>query len=105
MEMTILIALLILAAVYLGFRVVGGYRSYHEFRGPLLAICPETKKSVLVELAAEKMAMKTVLGKPHFRLKKCSRWPEREGCGQECLQEIEGRFPESEPSSTRKKAS
>ncbi len=105
MQTTILIVLLVLAALYLGFRVVRAYRSYYEFRGPLLAICPQTKKSVVIELAAGKMAMKAVVGKPHFRVKKCSRWPERGDCGQECLKEIEGRFPASEPSSAHKKAS
>jgi len=105
METTILIVLLILAAIYLGFRVLRAFRSYHEFRGPLLAICPETKKSVLIELSAGKMALKTVVGKSHFRVKKCSRWPTRRDCGQECLKEIEGRFPESELSSAHKKAS
>jgi hypothetical protein len=102
MQTTILIVLLVLAALYLGFRVVRAYRSYYEFRGPLLAICPETKKSVVIELSAGKMAIEAVVGKPHFRVKKCSRWPERRDCGQECLKEIEGRFPELKSSTTRK---
>jgi hypothetical protein len=29
------------------------------------------------------------LSQPHLRLSECSRWPERQGCGQECLSQIE----------------
>jgi hypothetical protein len=35
-------------------------------------------------------AAATALGKsPELRLSSCSRWPERAGCGQECLRQIE----------------
>jgi hypothetical protein len=29
------------------------------------------------------------LGRPQFRLRDCSRWPEKAGCGQECLAQVE----------------
>jgi hypothetical protein len=29
-------------------------------------------------------------GVPEVRLKECSRWPERGGCGQDCLIQVEG---------------
>jgi hypothetical protein len=94
METTILIVLLSLAALYMGFRAIRGFHLYRMVRGPLLVICPETTRSALVELAAGTMAVERIAGGLSFQVKQCSRWPERQDCGQDCLRKIEGRFPE-----------
>ena len=66
--------------------VVGAYRT---FRGTRLVTCPETQESAAVEVDARRAALMAALGGTELRLQDCSRWPERQACGQECLQQIE----------------
>ena len=74
-----------LLVVVLG-RVV--YR-WTVFRAKRLVTCPENQRPAGVNLDAGHAAW-TGLGKsPHFRLASCTRWPERAGCGQQCLSQIE----------------
>jgi len=101
MEATILIVLLSLAAVYLGVRAIRGFRLYQEVRGPLLVTCPETKQSAVVEVAAGTMAVESIVEGIGFQVGQCSRWPMREDCAQDCLRQIEGRFPELRISSAK----
>jgi hypothetical protein len=82
----VILALLALALGYLLFR---GLRTYFKVRGKRLVTCPETQKSAAVDLDAAHLARDAVFGTPQFRLSECSRWPERQGCGQECLKQIE----------------
>jgi hypothetical protein len=59
------------------------------YRGTRLVACPETKRPAAVELDALRAAFPLLgdeLGR--FRLSSCSRWPEKAGCGQECLSEV-----------------
>ena len=60
------------------------------YRGTRLVACPETKQPAAVELDSIRAAL-TLLGdeSPRLRLTNCSRWPEKAGCGQECLGEVE----------------
>lgn len=86
--------LLILSAVamVLGLAVffcVPALRAYRTFHGKRIITCPETHKPAAVEVAAGKAARTGILGDPTLRLKQCSRWPERQDCGQECLQQVE----------------
>lgn len=64
-------------------------RAYVEFRGRRLIICPESHRPAAVELDAGRAARASLAGRPDLRLHDCSRWPERAGCGQECLAQIE----------------
>ena len=60
------------------------------YRGTRLVACPETKRPAAVKLDAMRAAFKPFGGDPgRFRLTSCSRWPEKAGCGQECLSEVE----------------
>jgi hypothetical protein len=88
----------LIAAVMLGMiaayflqRGIHGTRVYYAFRGSRLVTCPETRQRAVVELDAKSMGMQAILGSPRLRLQACSRWPMREGCGQECLRQIEAR--------------
>ena len=58
-------------------------------RGTRLVTCPETGRPVAVDLDVQYSAVHSSFGRPHFRLKDCTRWPERAGCGQTCLSDIE----------------
>ena len=82
----VILALLTLALGYLLFR---GLRSYFKLRGKRLVTCPETQKPAAVDLDAIHLARDAAFGTPQLRLSECSRWPERQECGQECLKQIE----------------
>jgi hypothetical protein len=64
-------------------------RHYLRWRGARLVHCPETHETVAVEVDAADAVRAALRAKPGLHLKECSRWPERAGCGQECLQELE----------------
>ena len=63
--------------------------AYLRFRGSRVITCPETRAPAAVEVDARHAAAAAALGTPHLRLTSCSRWPERQGCGQECLKQVE----------------
>ncbi len=88
---TILVAVAVLAiAVGLFvFRAIPGIRAYFAYRGKRLITCPENLKTEAVDVAAGEAAVGAFLSEPTLRLKQCSRWPGRQDCGQECLQQIE----------------
>ena len=71
------------------FRVILATRAYYTYRGRWLVRCPETQRTAAVGVAAGKAATTALWGNPALRLDQCSRWPERQNCGQECLQQIE----------------
>jgi len=85
----IILFVLVLAVGLFVFRAIPGVRAFFQFRGQRLITCPETKEAAAVEVAAAEAAAGAFLSEPTLRLKECSRWPERENCGQECLQQIE----------------
>ncbi len=91
MTATILIAVLVLALAVALFlvRAIPGVRAYFGYRGKRLITCPETHKPEAVNVDVREAALGAFLSEPTLRLKQCSRWPERQDCGQECLQQIE----------------
>ena len=91
MSLTLLITLvvLLLAIGLFVFRAIPGVRAYFDYRGKRLITCPETQMPAAVDVSAGEAAVGAFLSEPTLRLKDCSRWPERAGCGQDCLQQIE----------------
>ncbi len=91
MTLTVFIALIVLfLAVGLFItRTIPGVRAYFAYRGKRLITCPESHTPEAVEVAAKEAAVGAFLNEPTLRLNECSRWPERQGCGQECLKQIE----------------
>jgi hypothetical protein len=87
--LTIIIAVLVLAVALFTFRAVPGVRAYFKFRGKRLVMCPETKEPAAVDVAAGEAALGAFLDEPTLRLNECSRWPERQDCGQDCLSQVE----------------
>ena len=63
-------------------------KSYRRYRGARVVTCPETKRTVAVEVNASRAAASGLFDDPQLRLSSCSRWPERADCGQECLAQI-----------------
>ncbi len=88
-HMIIALVIVLLAVGLFIFRAIPGLRAYFNFRGKRLVTCPENEAHAAVEVNAIEAAEGAFLGEPTLRLHECSRWPEREGCGQECLKQIE----------------
>lgn len=84
--------LLSIVAVVIGiilFLSIPALSAYFTFRGKRLVTCPETHKAEAVHVAAGKAAFTALLGDSKLRLDRCSRWPERQDCGQDCLKQVE----------------
>lgn len=87
--LTIIIAVLVLAVGLFVLRAIPSVRAYARFKGQRLVTCPETHCAAAVDVAAREAAIGTFLNEPTLRLVECSRWPERQGCGQDCLKQVE----------------
>ena len=83
----LVIAIIAFTAFYFVVPLVVG--AYVRYRGARVVICPETREPAGVNVDAGHAAATASFGVPELRLKSCSRWPERAGCGQECLLQIE----------------
>jgi len=79
----------ILAATVLAIGLGRALRTYLKFRGKRIVSCPETHEAAAVRIAAGDAALSATLGHEHLKLSACSRWPEKDACGQECLMQIE----------------
>ena len=78
--------------VVLAALVVGGVvliRTWLSWREKRLITCPENEKPAAVRVDALRAASGVLTGHAGLRLSECSRWPEKQGCGQECLRQIE----------------
>lgn len=89
MKINLVYVIAILAAGGFGYVIYVAIRSYLRFYGTRLVTCPETKEAAAVSLDALDAAKESFIGTSRFRLSNCSRWPERQDCGQECLRQIE----------------
>ena len=57
-------------------------KAWWTFRGDRVVTCPDNQRHAGVKVDALRAAAT-------LRLRACSRWPEKAGCGQECLRQIE----------------
>lgn len=88
-SMWAILSLGIVAAGLAIFISLRGARVFLRARGKRLVTCPESHCVAAVELDAKGAALRTFRGGDYLCLQDCSRWPERENCGQECLTEID----------------
>ena len=72
--------------VIFGRRLAGAWMTY---RGTRVVVCPENREMVTVKVDAGHAAFSASQGRPDLRLESCTQWPEKGGCGQECLGQIE----------------
>jgi hypothetical protein len=86
-ELYLIVLLLVLAALYFVVPFVAG--TFVRYRGKRVITCPETRKPAAIEVDAGHAALTAAISHPDLRLKSCSRWPDREDCGQECLLQVE----------------
>ncbi|HKU26455.1 MAG TPA: hypothetical protein VJQ54_13355 [Candidatus Sulfotelmatobacter sp.] len=87
--LAIIIAVLVSGFSLFVLRAVPGIRAYWQLRGQRLVTCPETHKPEAVSVAAAEAGLGAFFNEPTLRLRECSRWPERQNCGQDCLQQID----------------
>jgi len=78
-----------IAAVMLGIAAARLLSAWVKYRGRRVVDCPENRNPAGVTVDTRRV-LATALGKSlELRLASCSRWPEKAGCGQECLKQIE----------------
>jgi hypothetical protein len=80
------------ALVGLGVLILFGRRTLRAwlgYRGTRVVVCPENREVAAVEVDALHAAWSAPQGRPELRLEDCTRWPEKAGCGQDCLRQIE----------------
>jgi hypothetical protein len=86
----LLVPLAALVALAGGFLLSGVLRAWRSYRGVHIVQCPETRKPAAVRVDTGHFARSAVMNDPpELRLASCSRWPERAGCDQECVPQIE----------------
>jgi len=59
--------------------------AYRRAKGRRPVFCPEAGQTAVIELNRRDAALMHVLGNPVRRIESCSRWPESQDCGRECL--------------------
>jgi hypothetical protein len=80
----VMLLLGLVVAVY----VLLAVRAYIRLRGDRVVVCPETNKPSAVGVDALHAALSAVWELPEIRLRRCSRWPQRERCRQACVGQI-----------------
>jgi hypothetical protein len=95
MDTITLIALLVLAPP-LALLAVLAFRTWRAYRGVRVITCPETRRPAAVKVDATHAAATMFRDRVDLRLNSCTRWPERSGCDQDCLAQIE-----ADPNETR----
>ena len=88
--LVILIAVAItLAALALAIASRRITTAWFRFGGQRLVICPEDKHPAGVLVNRNHAALTAWGGHPDLQLSGCSHWPDRTGCGQTCVAQIE----------------
>lgn len=65
-----------------------GARTSLKYRGTRVVTCPETEAPAAVKLDIAHATRTAASGEMELRVRSCSRWPELQGCGQPCLEEL-----------------
>lgn len=80
---------LIAVAVAAGVAAWRFIRAIFLYRGRRVIQCPENRQPAGVQVDAAHAGLTAMGSHARLRLSACSRWPERAGCGQQCLSQIE----------------
>lgn len=89
--MTWTLAIILLAsAVVVGALLWYGLPALFRLRGKQVVTCPETGEKVTVKVDLAQAARDSLRpGFQHLKLKQCTLWPERAGCHELCVGQIE----------------
>ncbi len=55
----------------------------------MIVTCPETQHSAAVKVATLRLAISELLNVGQIKLSRCSRWPDRRYCSQDCIGQLE----------------
>ena len=80
------LALFVLSFIPIGWVAL---RAYRRFRGARVVTCPETGCGAAVEIDRAHATRTFVVGETELRLTSCTQWPDRKGCAQGCVSQIE----------------
>ena len=75
------------SSAILGSLLLWWYSEKRSFREPRTIICPENLDYVTVTVHGAHAANTALRGRQEFRIASCSRWPEMQGCDQECAEQ------------------
>ncbi len=79
----VIIAILALALLYVLVPVV--VDTFLRYRARRSLVCPETGGKAEVSVDAPRAAWGAAFGRILLKVRDCSLWPERKGCGERCL--------------------
>jgi hypothetical protein len=79
----VVLAVVALGVLYVLMPLVAD--TFRRFRSPRMLSCPETGGKAEVGIDASRAALTSTFGQPLLRVERCSLWPEKEQCKQECL--------------------
>src|SRR6266540_577287 len=79
-------------AMYLGIAI----RTWTRLRGRRVVGCPESRRPAGVTVDLGHAIMSAVWERADVRIAGCSRWPERKGCGETCVPQIEASKEETD---------
>jgi hypothetical protein len=85
--MWLVLSIAALAVVYVWFPVAADV--YYRLRGRRILICPEACTNAEIHADAGRAALTAAFSRPQVRVKSCSLWPVRLGCGETCAVQIE----------------
>src|SRR5579872_6215190 len=80
--------LIVVAAIAVGVAAWRFSRIGLRYLGRMVITCPENQRPAGVSVDAKHALASGLGGGTRWRLAECSRWPERAGCGQDCLSQI-----------------
>jgi hypothetical protein len=83
------VAFSVLIAAALIAMTVWFFVNFARYHGDRVITCPETDAPVGVKIDAVTAARTALLKRPQYVVTGCTRWPEREGCNQACVPQIE----------------
>jgi hypothetical protein len=86
---TTLLALAVASLWIAVFLALPAWAAWRRWRGTRIVTCPETERPAAVDMDLRYAIAGSIAGRPELRLRDCSRWPQRNGCGQTCLTQIE----------------
>lgn len=84
-------ALIVLAGALLGASLpiaLSAVNVYRSLRGAWIVACPETHNAAVVHVDVWRAASAGRTPAVGLQLSMCSRWPAKQGCGQECVSQI-----------------
>ena len=61
--------------------------TFQRYRNKRVKICPETGSLAEVDIDSCRAAFFSAFGRPLLRVKNCTLWPKKKGCGEDCLKD------------------